>query len=643
MTIARPQQARRHLSLAVTGHRQNNAALEANLGRVEAVLADLFDRIAGSLPDVSEDLGPVRLYNLLAEGIDQTTAQLALDRGWRLVAPLPFGKALNAGVNIQPASLDDTRAMLAGGEVSDPAIAQRLSRLRMLMDRAQCFELAERDEEIAEIFLAMLADPQDPARRRAFEAQGSDRVALAGRVMFERADLLIAVWDCKVCNLIGGTGHTAHAALSSGTPVLLIDPAEPEDWRVLTRPEEIANLPARSAHSLEAVIEGAIGASSEDASTPLQSERWHQSSSRIWTLYRGLEKALGGESSALVTRYEQPDEIVAGSANQMIGTMRSMHRVDEEQVSRIVSTILPQFAWADGISSRLSDAYRSGMCLNFVLAAFAVILGAAYLPLGLGEQKWIFAGIELALLLMIVSLTLIGRKYAWHARWFETRRVAEYLRHGPIMLLLGVFRPTGKWPGGAERAWPEQYGRHHLRFAGLPQIALDRLYLQSVLEKLLLPHVEGQRDYHRAKARRLRQVDHRLDHIAETLFVLAIVSVSIYLLLKLGAVLGLLPYSWPNSVSLWLTFLGIAFPTLGASIAGIRFFADFERFAAISEVTAGKLEGVAERIALLLASPDRAISYGPVSGLAHAVDEIVLEELENWQAVFSVKHISLPA
>jgi len=451
------------------------------------------------------------------------------------------------------------------------------------------------------------------------------------------------VWDCKVCNLIGGTGHTAHAALASGTPVLLIDPAEPEDWRILTRPEEIANPPAASVHSLEAVIEAAIGARAQDAATPLQSERWHRSSSRIWTLYRGLEKVLGGDSGALVTRYEQPDEIVEGSGNKTIGTMRSLNRLDDEQVSRVASTILPQFAWADGISSRLSDAYRSGMCLNFVLAALAVILGAAYLPLGLAEQKWIFAGIELALLASIVAITLIGKRYAWHARWFETRRVAEYLRHGPIMLALGVFRPTGKWPGSADRAWPEQYARHTLRFAGLPDLALDHHYLRAVLEKLLLPHVEGQRDYHRAKARRLRKVDHRLDHFAEILFVLAIVSVSIYLLLKLGAGLGLLPYSWPGSVSLWLTFLGIAFPTLGASIAGIRFFADFERFAAISDVTAGKLQGVAERIALLLASPDRAISYGPVSALAHQVDEIVLEELENWQAVFSAKHISLPA
>ena len=38
------------------------------------------------------------------------------------------------------------------------------------------------------------------------------------------------------------------------------------------------------------------------------------------------------------------------------------------------------------------------------------------------------------------------------------------------------------------------------------------------------------------------------------------------------------------------------FPTLGASVAGMRYFGDFERFAAISAVAAEKLDGVRKRI-----------------------------------------------
>ena len=49
------------------------------------------------------------------------------------------------------------------------------------------------------------------------------------------------------------------------------------------------------------------------------------------------------------------------------------------------------------------------------------------------------------------------------------------------------------------------------------------------------------------------------------------------------------------------------------------------------------------RIGQLLAGPDSAINYEGVSRLAHGIDEIVVSEIESWQAVFSGKPIALPA
>jgi hypothetical protein len=89
--------------------------------------------------------------------------------------------------------------------------------------------------------------------------------------------------------------------------------------------------------------------------------------------------------------------------------------------------------------------------------------------------------------------------------------------------------------------------------------------------------------------------------------------------------------------------LDVLLPTFGGAVAGVRYFGDFERFAAISEVTAKKLDSVHGRIALLLAAPDAAIDYGLVADLAHAADDIVVSEIENWQAVFGSKNITVPA
>jgi hypothetical protein len=282
------------------------------------------------------------------------------------------------------------------------------------------------------------------------------------------------------------------------------------------------------------------------------------------------------------------------------------------------------------------------MTASFLFSALAIVSSIAYLPLATSKEKPVFATVEVLLLGAILAVTWIGQRRRWHARWFETRRVAEYFRHGPILLALGVARAPGRWPKGAETSWPEWYARYGLRDVGLPRVAITQAYLRVALKDLLDAHVVRQRDYHHAKARRLTNVHRNLDSLSERLFELAVVSVASSLLLAAAAALSLVPEAFVHDASRWFTFLGVALPTFGAAIAGIRYFGDFERFAAISEVTAEKLGAVHARIRRLLAAPDEALEYGSVADLAHAADDIVVSEIENWQAVFGSKTITVP-
>lgn len=641
MTVTPPEPFRPHFAIGVTGHRLSNETLRANQPEVRAALEQLFQRLSDALAALDRNLAPVRFHSLLVDGVDQIAAEMALDRGWDLVAPLPYGQALNLAINAHPASGEEARALLRGEVVGNGHAAA----IRSITARARLLELADRDEQIAELFLSAIDAPDDFAKQRDFEVQSSDQVAIAGRVMLERCDLLVAVWDGKVSNLRGGTGHTVLMALGMGTPVLLIDPAQPLAWSILTSPEELARDCEAFDEKLDAVILSALS-QQQEAVGKLAAEKWHARSSRRWGFYRRIEALFGGDPHrfrSLVIDYETPQQIAAAGGAAFIEAARTVPGADEAHLEATSGVVLQHFAWADGISSWLSDAYRSGMCFNFVLAALAVIIGAAYLPWDLSEQKWAFASVELVLLVLIVAITFAGSKKRWHARWFETRRVAEYLRHGPILLMLGVFRPAGRWPRSSEAEWPECFARHCLRSVGLPQAALHKAYLRATVENLLLEHARKQRDYHLGKARRLHRVHHALDRLAETCFALAIISVSLYLLLKLGTVFDVVPASVPDGLSKLFTFLGIAFPTLGANIAGIRFFGDFERFADISEVTAQKLGNLAKRMELLLDGPESRITYLSVSAMAHAIDDIVIDEIENWQAVFGGKHVALPA
>ncbi len=639
-----------HLSLGITGHRESNAAFAANQRAVARALAELFELIETMRAEVGSEQRNVRLHSLLANGADQIAADLALKNNWQLIAPLPFGSDLNLAINSEVKTPSDFKALTSGVPTADPSVDARASAIRQLEQAAQTFEIADRDDEISALFEASLVDQAARGQAQRFDALVSENVAHAGRIMIERSDLLIAVWDGQSTEFAGGTGHTIVAALDQGTPVLILNPADANNWSIVTRPEELGHWSdpkdqTRHRERLRALISVAI-APIDDQLKSIEKEAWRPKSGFGFGLYRRIEAVFGGRTTRSGTTksvYESPEEIAKGSSAAVLGAADSALTANDPLRGSLHDQLIPLFAWADGVSSRLSDAYRSGMSVNFVLSAFAIIIGIAYLPLGLADHKWIFASAELILLSGILLITFAGSKRAWHRRWFETRRLAEYLRFAPALLLMGVARSGGRWPRGETREWPELFCRDALRDAGLPTGKIDQSYLRTVLADVVVPHIEGQRSYHEAKAQQLKKVHHRLDKSAEACFLAAVVSVSIYLLLELGAALTLLPAAWPYAASKAFTFMGVAFPTLGANLAGIRYFGDFERFSAISSVTASKLRAVETRMGLLLSGDPKRLTYGSATEMVRLVDEIVVDEIEMWQSVFGAKHLALPA
>ncbi|MFN9375498.1 MAG: hypothetical protein ACK564_00430 [Novosphingobium sp.] len=646
MTTSAPLPPPIGLSIGVTGHRIGNAAFSANRERIERVLAEILDRVAAAAAPAAAS---IRLHCLLADGVDQIAARHALDHGWDLVAPLPFGRNLNIAIHAMPGTVADAQALASGQPAADPATEARAAAIRDLAGSARLFELAERDALLSRLFIAKLSAPTDIDTAQAFAARCSARVALAGRVLIEQSDLVIGVWDGVSRAFLGGTGHTISEALEHGAPVIWVNANNPEAWQILRAPEALAATTQpdhdRRDAALVELVTAALQPEGEDRTPGLAAERWRPHSNSIATAYRRIEALFSGEGRRLRSLrqdYETPEAIATGSGAGLLALARELPGADLQMPPAIEQQVLRRFAWTDGISAWLSDAYRGGMIVNFLFSALAVVVGILYEPLGLSDRKWLFAGTELLLLSSILLITWIGSRLRWHGRWFESRRVAEYLRHAPILLLLGVARAPGRWPKGADVAWPEFHARRALRAVGLPRVALSPAYLRHALSDLLDRHVISQRDYHWAKARRLTAVHHNLDSFSTRLFQFAVASVAIYLVVKAGSVLGLVPHGWPVALSKPGTFLGVALPTFGAAIAGIRYFGDFERFAAISEVTAAKLDGLHSRIVLLLTASDDHIDYARVSELAHAVDDVVVSEIENWQAVFGGKHIAVP-
>jgi hypothetical protein len=461
-------------SLGVTGHRQANAAFSSHKSDIEIAFAEILTRIEKAVAynqpaSGSNKPAAIRLHSLLVDGFDQIAARQAIARQWALVAPLPFGRALNTAINAHPIDAAEAKALIdSHGPCSDQT-ALRAAQIQELMTQAHCFELADQDDKIAALYLDKIIAPEDIAKAQAFSFAASQRVVMAAQVMIEQSDLIIGVWDGASTSFTGGTGHTIELALTMGSPVLWIDARAPQTWRIIYAPEELVGISAGAPSdqnrdaALVQIVANAMKAKTGKTHGPksthlegvaaLENEKWKAHSSNFWHGYRRVEAFFGGTTlkerfKSLRQTYEDPSEIATGSARLQMDAAKALPGQDKAFVAQIETDILHRFAWADGISSKLSDTYRGGMVLNFIFSAFAIVGGMAYLPFASSHEKWIFALFELALLVAILTITLVGQKQRWHGRWFETRRVAEYLRLGPILLLLGVARPAGRWPKG---------------------------------------------------------------------------------------------------------------------------------------------------------------------------------------------------
>src|SRR6185369_8083357 len=127
------------LCIGVTGHRENHVSFGAQRDGILRAIGEVLDLIDAAVNRTREaglDVAAIRLYSLLADGTDQEVAAGALERRWELVAPLPFGLALNVAINAHPETVEDARALIDGidgvSRVKDAEVSGRATRLYQL-------------------------------------------------------------------------------------------------------------------------------------------------------------------------------------------------------------------------------------------------------------------------------------------------------------------------------------------------------------------------------------------------------------------------------------------------------------------------------------------------------------------------------
>ncbi len=618
------------LRVGVTGHRTGPKLPDEVAPAVRATVERLFAQMNQAFADTvnsaqwafGDEPPELVVVSALAEGADRIVAEAGLGNGAALEVVLPAARGFYEHDFESAGSKAAYRALLANAR--------------------SVFELDSPDGTLAE--------------KRGYEA--------AGLIMLAHSDILIAVWDGGEAAGIGGTANIVQQAVSEGMPILLINPATPDEARLLwtgnmdlppakVRTEDLPTSDAFAALSYVVEVLVAPPADSTTRTALLTFYDEPPGPRRGWPLYSVLLALLAVrplQRSDFRPKYEHPhppDE------------WRALFPGPSEPLTEAVcETLLPAITPTDGLAIRYAERYRSAFVFNFAAAAVAVAFAlcglSTELPfIHLDENgrlliKVLLVTGEIALLSAIVAIWSRGASRGWHRRWLDYRRCAEWLRHLRVLSLVGarssIPRPR-RTPGArteAERGerldqddWVGWYVRAVGRLLPPPNRAVDAGYAEAVRKAVITVELRGQINYHHDNSRLMALASRRLHRGGLVLFGTP-AAVGISFILAYFAYL-----IWGSSLAydtrFYVTALTAALPAFGAALNAIRVQGDFETVAIRSEEMASRLATI--RAAMMADT----IDFARLADRIQRAVAVMSAEQSEWRTLFGTRPLSLPA
>ena len=301
----------------------------------------------------------------------------------------------------------------------------------------------------------------------------------------------------------------------------------------------------------------------------------------------------------------------------------------------LVGKLIARFGMADSAATYFAQVFRSGFVANFGLAAIAVLLALSG-PL-VPAYKLPLILIELGVIFVIFINTRAGTRAGWHECWMDDRHLAEQLRSLAMTSALGNLNLRATASGDSDSAtlpgWVHWLVRATARELGLPNATADTAYLARV-QAAANGLVDDQLAYHRANAKRMHKLDHRLHHAGEFLFGGTIVACAGWIICKLAGV----PMTFGGTIGLTeiVTALTAAMPALGAAIYGIGMQGDFAGIAQRSEATVARLER------LKRALKDDPLEYTRLISRLRRLADIMLTDVAHWRTTYQARPLKLP-
>lgn len=578
---------RANLAVGITGHRKIGVDGEV-AHSVQGALTDLLRRLSLALEQAvlqnaayfSDDKPRVRVMTMAADGVDLAGAQAALDCGLQLACILPF----------EPAEyLNDF------GPTSAPLVHKIIS------EAETCFTL--------------------PGTR----AEGARAYERANEVILANVDALIAIWDGQRARGRAGTGDVVQSAVSSGIPVIVVDPKDFSSAQLLVHSGYGAiDRPTATDLSRHTLASDLVRLVSAIMMPPSRSalrrglDDLHSESARPFSLrfeysllletfrVSGLRQRSSDIRSAAYTALSSKEQ-----GDQQCLVCKTMGAPDSRLLQRLDR--IDRLASHYGLLTRSSAT--SGFLVIIIVAFLSALIGLAFPSL---------SGASIAIQMTINGLVLIDvvvrRRRRWVERWLDYRSVAERLRSLRYLhpLGLGDLKPAAS-PYRKRQSWTDWYVRRSERSLGAPAGLIREMDIPTIA-KLLINEINGQIDYHRRAFRQLGGLERRLSFAAHLALSTAI-GIGASFVITAYFVGGTQNVEWKPIALLALAVL----PAAATAFNGIRADSDFVHLVERSALTIVALTRLKRAI---ISSP---LTYDLVAEAAIRAGSLMSDELSEWR------------
>ena len=540
------------IRIGVTGHRVLDCETELKKQLIEVLkteITKLFDN--DSLILLNKNLITPVTYSVLtplAEGADRLVAETVMEYDARSCVEV-----------VLPLTLYDYKKTFNNPD--DPGFYELYNKARQVK-QIRNHRLETDPEIIQNTIETNIENKIEKAKKEAFEK--------AGRHIVNHCDVLIAIWDGKKSQGIGGTNDIIEYAVSKKRPVIIISANPPYSIKV----EKGYGLNCRAIMGIERFNITSIPSSVKD--------------SYIKNIYDKL--------------FRNPE----GNC------------IPELSKELVRETLLPFYVKGSIMAKKYQKIYMPSGTLIFscsAIAVAAVLIGVLYHPVLLFSFL-----VEFLCLLSILIIYL----FTQHIRrnWLENRFLTERLRSACYFAATNTEITSIEIPpymGMAHKYNDWMVLVFNEIWCTLPKMEGAKDDLLPCFKKYIIKHwIDDQKNHHSEKHRKLIKVNKRYGYFGWVIYLIALIASGFHIVQNLSG-----GFELDQMIENILIFLAIALPALGAAVVGIRKHGEYERL----ESRSGNMSEVIEDISIDF---NKVQDKKEFVNLMYDFDKLMLLENQDW-------------